>query len=360
MNNDLMKKLKAASNLKHTTTLSKSTLFTHRDNITVDVPIINLAFSGHFNKGFGSGLIMFVGPSKHFKSNLGLITVKAYLKTYPDAICLYYDSEFGCTPEYIQSAGIDPDRVLHIPIMNIEELKFDFAKQLQEIKKGDKVIIFIDSVGNLASKKEVDDAINEKAVADMTRAKQLKSLWRMVTPYLTIHDIPCVVINHSYSSMDLFPSQVVSGGQGGVYSSNTIFMIGKSQEKEDNEIAGYKFTLNIEKSRYVKEKAKFPFVVTYEKGVNIYSGLLDIAMETGHVIKPKVGWYSRPCVQDDKSWRAKDTNTGAFWKPIFETTDFKEVCTKKYSLGTTQLISEEEILESAVDLSNIDIDADEE
>ncbi len=212
MNIDLMKKLKAASNLKHTTTLSKSTLFTHRDNITVDVPIINLAFSGHFNKGFGSGLIMFVGPSKHFKSNLGLITVKAYLKTYPDAICLYYDSEFGCTPEYIQSAGIDPDRVLHIPIMNIEELKFDFAKQLQEIKKGDKVIIFIDSVGNLASKKEVEDAINDKAVADMTRAKQLKSLWRMVTPYLTIHDIPCVVINHSYSSMDLFPTQVVSGG----------------------------------------------------------------------------------------------------------------------------------------------------
>lgn len=204
MNNDLMKKLKAASNLKHTTTLSKSTLFTHRDNITVDVPIINLAFSGHFNKGFGSGLIMFAGPSKHFKSNLGLITVKAYLKTYPDAICLYYDSEFGCTPEYIQSAGIDPDRVLHIPIMNIEELKFDFAKQLQEIKKGDKVIIFIDSVGNLASKKEVEDAINDKAVADMTRAKQLKSLWRMVTPYLTIHDIPCVVINHSYETQEMF------------------------------------------------------------------------------------------------------------------------------------------------------------
>lgn len=210
--NELMKKLKSASNLKHTTTLDKSSLFTQRDNIAVDVPIINLAFSGHFNKGFGSGLIMFAGPSKHFKSNLGLLTVKAYLKTYQDAVCIYYDSEFGCTPEYIQAAGIDPERVLHVPIMNIEELKFDVIQQLQQIKKGDKVIIFIDSVGNLASKKEVEDAINEKSVADMTRAKQLKSLWRMVTPYLTIHDIPCVVINHTYSTMDLFPSQQVSGG----------------------------------------------------------------------------------------------------------------------------------------------------
>lgn len=210
--NELMKKLKSASNLKHTTTLDKSSLFTQRDNIAVDVPIINLAFSGHFNKGFGSGLIMFAGPSKHFKSNLGLLTVKAYLKSYQDAVCIYYDSEFGCTPEYIQAAGIDPERVLHVPIMNIEELKFDVIQQLQQIKKGDKVIIFIDSVGNLASKKEVEDAINEKSVADMTRAKQLKSLWRMVTPYLTIHDIPCVVINHTYSTMDLFPSQQVSGG----------------------------------------------------------------------------------------------------------------------------------------------------
>lgn len=212
MNKELMKKLQSASNLKHTTTLKNSTLFTNRDNITVDVPIINLAFSGHFNKGFGAGLIMFAGPSKHFKSNLGLICVKSYLKTYPDAICLYYDSEFGCTPEYITAAGIDPERVLHIPIMNIEELKFDIIKQLQEIKKGDKVIIFIDSVGNLASKKEVEDAINDKAVADMTRAKQLKSLWRMVTPYLTVHDIPCVVINHTYSTMEIFSTQQVSGG----------------------------------------------------------------------------------------------------------------------------------------------------
>lgn len=153
---------------------------------------------------------------------------------------------------------------------------------------------------------------------------------------------------------------VITHNTGGVYSSNTIFIIGKAQEKENDEIAGYKFTINIDKSRFVKEKSKFPFVVTYEKGVNIYSGLLDIATETGHVVKPKVGWYSRPCIPDDKSWRAKATNTGEFWKPIFETTDFREVCTKKYSLGTTQLISEEEILESAVDLSNIDIDADEE
>lgn len=336
----LMERLKGNSNLKHTSTLTKSSLFYNKKSVATAVPIINMAFSGHFTKGFGSGLTMFAGPSKHFKSNLGLLCIKAYLDTYKDAICIYYDSEFGCTPEYIKSAGIDPDRVLHVPIMNIEELKFEIIKQLQDIKKEENVIIFIDSVGNLASKKEVEDAINEKSVADMTRAKQLKSLWRMVTPYLTVNDIPCVVINHTYETQDLFPKAVVSGGTGGVYSSNTIFIIGKAQEKEDNEIAGYKFTLNVEKSRFVREKSKFPFIVTYEKGVNIWSGLLDIAMETGHVTKPKVGWYTRPHIEGDKLFRAKDTNSGSFWKPIFEDTDFREVCHKRYALGETALLSE--------------------
>lgn len=171
---------------------------------------------------------------------------------------------------------------------------------------------------------------------------------------ITVQDDHCFQLENGIIAHN--SKTVVSGGTGGVYSSNTIFIIGKSQEKEDNEIAGYKFTLNIEKSRFVKEKAKFPFIVTYEKGVNIFSGLLDIALETGHVIKPKQGWYTRPCVEDDKSWRAKDTNTGAFWKPIFENTDFKEVCHKKYSLGTAKLISDDDIQESIEDLNRINID----
>lgn len=351
---ELMHRLKKNSNLKHTSVLTKSNLFFDKKTVPTDVPIINMAFSGHFNKGFGGGLTMIAGPSKHFKSNLGLLCVKSYLQSNPEAVCIYYDSEFGCTPEYIRAAGIDPDRVLHIPIMDIEELKFDIVKQLQDIKKDEDVIIFIDSVGNLASKKEVEDAVNEKSVADMTRAKQLKSLWRMATPYLTVNNIPCIVINHVYSEIGLFPKDVMGGGTGNMYSANTVMFIGKAQEKEDNEIAGYKFTINIEKSRYVREKSKFPFIVTYERGINVWSGLLDIAVETGHVLKPKVGWYTRPSIEGDKSWRAKDTNCAAFWKPIFEGTDFKDVCHNRYALGEIELInSDPEDMVSNIDLNGL-------
>ena len=47
----------------------------------------------------------------------------------------------------------------------------------------------------------------------MSRAKQLKSLFRMATPYLTMKDIPMIGINHVYDSMNgLVPTKTVGGG----------------------------------------------------------------------------------------------------------------------------------------------------
>jgi hypothetical protein len=136
----------------------------------------------------------------------------AFLLKHKDACLMFYDSEFGSPQAYFESFGIDPCRVLHIPIKDVEELKFDLVNQLEGIEKKDKVIIIIDSIGNLASKKELEDAIDAKSVTDMSRAKSLKGLFRMVTPFLTIKDVPCLAINHTYMEMGLFPKAILSGG----------------------------------------------------------------------------------------------------------------------------------------------------
>lgn len=209
----LMKKLLKTGSIAEADVLATSSFLKNKDTIELPVPIMNLAFSGSFERGPSTGLIQFAGPSKHFKTNLGLVVLKAFQDKYPDGVTLFYDSEFGAAQGYFETFGIDETKIIHIPIMNIEELKFDIMQKLQAITRGeDKVFIFIDSVGNLASKKEVEDAINEKAVADMTRAKQLKSLWRMVTPYLTKLNITCVAINHTYDTMEMHSKKVVSGG----------------------------------------------------------------------------------------------------------------------------------------------------
>ena len=353
---NLMEQMKKNSTIKSSSSLTKSKIFYDKDNTVTDMPILNLALSGHLDKGFESGIFMIAGPSKHFKSNLGLVAVRAYMKKNQDAVCLFYDSEFGITPNYVKSLGIDPDRTFHSPITNIEELKFDIMKQLEGIQRGQKVIIFIDSVGNSASKKEVEDALDQKSVADMSRSRQLKSLWRMITPHLTLKDIPCVAINHTYMSQEFISKTVVSGGTGGEYSSTYIFTLSRAMDKEDGELAGYKFTIDVYKSRHVKEKSKFPFVVKYDKGINKWSGLLDIALETGHVVKPSNGYYSRPHIKDDKKWRAAETDKADFWTTIFKDTDFKEACTKRYALGQVNLLSFDDDDETITDLVDDDLE----
>lgn len=357
MSNDLLARIKKNSTLKDykLKSLADSTLLNDTDNIVTDMPILNLAFSGDLNKGFRSGMIQFAGPSKHFKTNLSLICVKAFLKKYPEGVCLFFDSEFGITKEYLEAQNIDSNRMIHIPITNIEELRFELVNQLEGLTKEDKVIILIDSIGNLASKKELEDSKNENSAQDMSRPKMLKALGRIVTPHLTLKDIPLIAINHVYQEMGLFPKAVVGGGQGLYLSSNTIFIIGRSQEKDGSDLAGYTFTLNVEKSREVREKAKFKFTVLYDKGIDLYSGLTEIALAAGFLQKPSNGWYSRVIngVVEDKKYRAKEMNSEEFWEPILKDPKFNEACNKMFKFSGSQ---SDEIEEDDIDLSqNIDM-----
>lgn len=208
----LIEKLKKNSTLKRTEILSESKFFGEKDLITTPVPMINVALSGKIDGGLGHGLTTIAGKSKHFKSGYLLLLIAAFQKKKPDGVVLFYDSEFGTPQSYFQNYGIDMSKVIHVPIMNVEELKFDIVNQLENIDDADDVFIGVDSIGNLASKKEVEDAINEKSVADMSRAKQLKSLFRIVTPYLTAKKIPMVVIGHTYDTMEMFSTSILSGG----------------------------------------------------------------------------------------------------------------------------------------------------
>ena len=334
----LLERMKSTSKIKLASIMSESKILNQSDPVPTSVPMINVALTGKFDGGITSGLTVIAGPSKNYKTSFGLLMLKAYQDKFPDSITLFYDSEFGSPQAYWDSFGIDMNRVLHIPIKNVEELKFDLITQLEEISSADKVFIMIDSIGNLASKKEIDDARDSKSVADMSRAKQMKSLFRMATPCLTLNDIPMIAVNHTYETQEMFSKQVVSGGTGITYSANTVWIIGRRQDKVGKEIIGYDFIINVEKSRFVKEKSKIPISVSWEGGIQKYSGLLEVAVESGFVTKPKVGWYTRPTVTDDKNFREKDTLNEEFWKPIFEDTNFSEYVEEKFSIGYIQML----------------------
>ena len=341
----VMDKLKKNSKIKTSDILADSVFFSEKEMTATEVPMINVALSGDPDGGLSPGLTVLAGPSKHFKTSFALLMAGAYLKEHSDAVLLFYDSEFGSPQSYFESFGIDTQRVLHTPITDVEQLKFDIVGQLENLDRNDKVIVVIDSIGNLASKKELEDALNEKSVADMSRAKALKGLFRMVTPYLAMKNIPLLAVNHTYQEIGLFPKAIVSGGTGIYYSADNIWIIGRQQQKTGTEIKGYNFVINVEKSRFVKEKSKIPITVTWEGGIAPYSGLLDVALAGGYVQKPNVGWYCRVDMPTGElvqpKVREKDTLNENFWKPIFETTNFKEFLIGHYQIGHKPLLDVE-------------------
>jgi len=340
-------KLLKNSTIKQTATLEDSKVYGTKEMIPTSVPMINVAFSGDVNGGIIPGLTMFAGPSKNFKTGFALLCMKAYLSHYPDSVILFYDSEFGTPQNYFKSFGINMDRVIHTPITDVEQLKHDIMKQLEGIDKADKVMIVVDSVGNLASKKEVDDALDGKSVADMTRAKQLKSLGRMITPHLSLKHIPMLAINHTYKTMEMFAKDVVGGGTGLYYSSDQVWILGRQQDKKPGkEVTGYHFVINIDKSRYVREKSKILISISWSGGINKWSGLLENALEHGSVVKTKPGKYSPVIdgIQDPNEYSETVINgADAIWNGILRDTDLADFIKKKYATPDVEMDFQTEV-----------------
>jgi hypothetical protein len=231
-------------------------------------------------------------------------------------------------------------------------------QQLDGVEAGDKVIILVDSIGNLASKKEVEDALDGKSVGDMSRAKQIKSLFRMVTPHLTIKDIPMVVVNHTYKTLEMFSKDVVGGGTGSYYSADNIFILGRQQDKEGTDLAGWNFIINVEKSRYVREKSKIPITVKFDGGMSKWSGLLEMALESKLVANTSKGRYARVDPDtgevEEKTWRTKETDSKEFWIPILTSTVFQGWVKENYQISSGQLISDADIDAELEDFEDVE------
>lgn len=513
----LLEKLKKNSQSKRVELLSESVILVEKETATTPVPLINVALQGTIDGGIGAGITTIAGPSKHFKTSFGLVMVAGFLNKYEDGVCLFYNNEFGAKKSYFETYGVDTDRVIHTPFTNIEDLKFDMMKQLTELEEKENVIIFIDSIGNAASKKEVEDALAEKSAADMTRAKQLKSLFRMITPELYLKNIPLIAINHTYQTQEMFSKTVVGGGcvvagtkiimadgttkniedfrvgemvktrlgdnqvthtwgpdsegfegknrecleivfgdgykvtctkthkffhngewieaqnllvgglvekynnpllyknylagtvcknntnistnrditigrtitevvsitevenqnvydisvseepsylfenglmshnSGAIYSSDSIFIIGKNQLKESEEITGSKFIITIEKSRFVKERSKLPITVRWETGIAKWSGFEDLAEEWGIVTKCRVGrslGYQYDSMKSGviQSKASEIDSDDAFWTTVLQETDLKERIEREYKIGkpkklVLELLEDEEPIE---------------
>lgn len=249
--------------------------------------VFNALLSGDIYKGFpGNKIIGIGGASSVGKTFFVLSAVKAFLEDNPTGYVVYYDTESTISKSFLESRGIDPSRVIVVEPIDLDAFKIHITQFLNEVtntpvKERVPIMIALDSLGNIPSAKEFNDAKEGKSVVDMSRAKSIKSIFRIVTVQLGLLDIPMFVTAHVYSDMGLFPKDIVSGGTGLVYTSSTLIGLGKAQEKDGNEIVGSIIRCKAMKSRLSKENTVVRVLLRYDTGLQKYYGLLELAEAAG-------------------------------------------------------------------------------
>ena len=213
--------------------------------------------------------------------------VKNFLDKNPDAGVLYFESESAITKNMIVERGIDPSRMVIVPVVTVQEFRTQSLKALDSYlaqDESDKKPLFLclDSLGMLSTTKEVEDTAEGKETRDMTRAQVLKAAFRVLTLKLGRAKVPMVITNHTYDSMgSMFPTKEMGGGSGLKYAASSIIYLSKKKEKDGTEVIGSIVHCKNHKSRLTVENKMVDVRLTYDKGLDRYYGLLDLAVKHG-------------------------------------------------------------------------------
>jgi RecA/RadA recombinase len=186
------------------------------------------------------------------------------------------------------SRGIDSKRVAIFPVATVEE----FRKQLitiadkyleQDIAKRKPMMVVLDSLGMLSTSKEINDTTEGKEVRDMTRAQVIKSTFRVLTLKLGKAGIPLIMTNHTYDVIGSYvPMKEMGGGSGLKYAASTIVFLSKKKDKDsEGQVIGNIIHCKLYKSRLTKENQMVDVRLNYDSGLNLYYGLLDLALKHG-------------------------------------------------------------------------------
>lgn len=243
---------------------------------------LNACVSGSLFKGWPNNRSCSVaGPSGTGKTFLTLNSVREAINMGYNVI--YYDSEAAVDKEQMEKFGIDTSKVNYQPMNTVQDFRTSITtitQKMQEIKRkgGDvpKLMIILDSAGNLATQKEIDDAASGSEKSDMTRSKVLKSIFRIIMTPLADLKIPFIFTNHTYRTQDFISRQVAGGGTGPEYAASIVLMLNKAQLKEGAEKVGIIVTAKPDKNRFAKPHP-IKFHLNFTEGMNPYVGLEQYA-----------------------------------------------------------------------------------
>ena len=292
--------------------------------------IFNALLSGSIYGGLPSNKITAVaGESASGKTFFVMGMCKSFLDANPDAGVLYFESESAITKQMVIDRGIDPNRMVIIPVTTVQEFRTQAIKVLDSyLERSEKkpMMMCLDSLGMLSTTKEVEDTADGKETRDMTRAQVLKAAFRVLTLKLGRAGVPMVVTNHTYDSVgSLFPTKEMGGGSGLKYAASSIVFLSKKKDKDGSAVVGNIIHCKNHKSRLTIENKMVDVRLNYEKGLDKYYGLLDLA-EKYNVFKKVSTRYELPDGVKEFGKTIMNNPTKYFTKDVM---DILDECAKK-------------------------------
>ena len=260
--------------------------------------VFNGLISGSIFGGVSSNRITAIaGESSTGKTYFSLAVVKNFLDTNPDGYCLYFDTEAAVNKGLLESRGVDTTRLVVVNVVTIEEFRSKALRAIDIYLKKDEeerkpCMFVLDSLGMLSTEKEINDALNDKQVRDMTKSQLVKGAFRMLTLKLGQANVPLIVTNHTYDVIGAYvPTKEMGGGSGLKYAASTIVYLSKKKEKDGKEVIGNIIKAKTHKSRLTKENHQVEVRLYYdERGLDKYYGLLELG-EIGGMWKNVAGRY---------------------------------------------------------------------
>jgi RecA/RadA recombinase len=248
----------------------------------------NALLSGTIYGGMPDNKILGIaGESATGKTYFALGIARQFLADKKDGAILYFDTEQAVTSDMFNDRGLDPKRVAVFPVATVEQFRHQMLQILDsygKLKEEDRkpIMVVLDSLGMLSTSKEMNDGLEGKEVRDMTRSQIIKSVFRTMTLKLGKYSIPLIVTNHTYDVIGSYvPTKEMGGGAGLKYSASTIVYLSKKKEKVDNEVIGNIIHCKLYKGRLTRENKMIDTLLTFDKGLDKYYGLVPLAIKHG-------------------------------------------------------------------------------
>ena len=246
--------------------------------------IFNALLSGSVHGGLPANKITaLAGESATGKTFFLMGICKHFLDANPEGGVVYFESESAITKQMVIDRGIDPERMVILPVTTVQEFRTQSLKVLERYLQQDTdvrrpMFMCLDSLGMLSTTKEVEDTAEGKETRDMTRAQVLKAAFRVLTLKLGKAKVPMVITNHTYDSMgSMFPTKEMGGGSGLKYAASSIVFLSKKKDKDGSEVVGNIIHCKNHKSRMTKENKMVDVRLNYDAGLDRHYGLLDLA-----------------------------------------------------------------------------------